>query len=133
MKKTYTIVLCLVIVVCLGIGIYCNFNREQRGLDYEISFIERLNAFVFSPLSWVCTGMLIGSILNIGKRIPAAFRRSMKILAILFVLMYACAVIVYALPVSAGSIYILTAWCIAHPSAFILPGLLYGLSMTQDA
>lgn len=45
-----------------------------------------------------------------------------------FLLMYACAAIVYALPISAGSIYILTAWCIAHPSAFILPGLLYGLS-----
>ena len=128
MKKTYTIVLCLVIVVCLGIGIYCNLNREQRGLDYEISFIERLNAFVLSPLSWVCSGILIGAILNIGNRIPATFRRSMRILSILLVLIYACSAIIYVLPVNAGSIYSVTAWCIAHPSAFIVPGLLYGLS-----
>ena len=128
MKKTYTIVLCLVIVVCLGIGIYCNLNREQLGLDYEISYIERLNAFVLSPLSWVCSGILIGAILNIGNRIPATFRRSMRILSILLVLIYACSAIIYVLPVNAGSIYSVTAWCIAHPSAFIVPGLLYGLS-----
>ena len=128
MKRIYIIVLCLVIAVCIGINVYCDFSKEQRGLDYKITFVEKLNAFVLSPLSWVCSGILIGAILNIGNRIPATFRRSMRILSILLVLIYACSAIIYVLPVNAGNIYGVTAWCIAHPSAFILPGLLYGLS-----
>lgn len=128
MKRIYIIVLCLVIAVCIGIHVYCDFSKEQRGLDYKITFVEKLNAFVLSPLSWVCSGILIGAILNIGNRIPATFRRSMRILSILLVLIYACSAIIYVLPVNAGSIYSVTAWCIAHPSAFIVPGFLYGLS-----
>ena len=128
MKRTYIIVLCLVIAICIGIHVYCDFSKEQRGLDYKITFVEKLNAFVLSPLSWVCSGILIGAILNIGNRIPATFRRSMRILSILLVLIYACSAIIYVFPVNAGRIYSVTAWCIAHPSAFIVPGLLYGLS-----
>lgn len=128
MKRTYIIVLCLVIAICIGIHVYCDFSKEQRGLDYKITFVEKLNVFVLSPLSWVCSGILIGAILNIGNRIPSTFRRSMRILSILLVLIYACSAIIYVLPVNARSIYGVTAWCIAHPSAFIVPGLLYGLS-----
>ena len=128
MKRKYTTVLYLIIVLCIASSVYCASVIGQRDLNYQTTFVEVLNFFVLSPLLWTCIGLLIGSLVRIRKCVTVTFRTSMKILSFAAVLIYACTAIMYALGVNMPWIYTITALCTMHPLIFVVPGLLFSIS-----
>lgn len=128
MKRRYIVVLCVIIALCVAADIFCTFGQEQRGAEYNITFIEGLNLFVLSPILWICVGVLIGSLIGMGKGVPEIIRVSMNILAFAIILIYVCTASMYALGMNIGWVHTVTAWCALHPSIFTVPGFLCGLS-----
>lgn len=133
MKRRHLVVLCLLIALCVVVDICCAFSQEQRAIEYNITFIEVLNLFVASPLLWMCVGILIGSLIGIGKCVPATLGLSMNILAIATIMIYVSAVSMYALRINVGWVYMVTAWYVFHSPIFIVPGLLCGLSGKRNS
>ena len=127
-KRRHIVILCMIISLCVVADICCAFVQEQRGVNYNIAFIEGLNLFVLSPLLWMCVGILIGSLIGMGKCVPAILRISMNILAFATILIYVCAVSMYAFRINVGWVYTVTAWCVLHSPIFTVPGFLCGLS-----
>lgn len=128
MKKRHIIILCLVISLCVAADIYCAFRQEQRGAEYNISFIEGLNLFALSPIMWICVGVLMGSLIGMGKGLPAIIRLSLNMLAFAIIMMYVCTASLHVLGMNIGWVHTITAWCTLHPSIFTIPGFLCGLS-----
>ena len=132
MKKAAVLGLCLIIAVCLGFGVYCDSLKELHGLEYRFTFVEGLNVFVLSPLLWICVGVLIGLLSNIGEHIPEVLRFSMRILSFALILVYVCVTVMYFLRINIEHMYIITAWCTLHVSVFVVPGLLCGISFHRQ-
>ena len=128
MKKRRIQILCLIITLCIASTIYCASTADQRGLDYQITFIEILNFFVLSPLLWTCVGLLIGSLVGFRKGVPDKLRPAIKVLSVAIILVYACSALLYAIGVNMPWVYTVTAWCATHSPVFIFPGFLFNLS-----
>ena len=127
-KRKIVVVLCAVIAICVLANVWCVFGLEQKGLNYEITFIEKLTFFVLTPLLWICVGALIRVLIGIEKYVPNIVGLSMTILAGGAIIAYACAAILYALELNIAWAYTMIAWCTMHAPIFTVPGFLYGLS-----
>lgn len=127
-KRKIVVALCAVIAICVLANIWCAFGQEQKGLDYEITFIEKLTVLVLTPLLWICVGTLIRVLIGIEKHVPDIVGLSMTILAVGAIIAYACAAVLYALALNIAWANIMTGWCIMHAPIFTVPGFLCGLS-----
>lgn len=131
MKKTYSIILCIIIAICITVNICCDLGKVQKGLDYKISLIEILNHYVTSPILWGCVGVLIGSLVGVNKYIPLILRSWLIAIAFISVFVYVGATILVALKVNMDAAYSFVAWCTSHVSIFTVPGIIGGISIKK--
>lgn len=131
LKKTRTILLCIVIIFCVCVGIYCKLGQTQRGYDYTYRWIDILYIEAIRPILWVCVGILAGLLTGIGKRVPAMPRRIIAIVALAVVLIGAFAIILRIFRVDMKWVNTVSSLCILHSRWLMIPGLACGFCTKQ--